>query len=87
LFNFIHLHFKQKKNRVDIWCLGITVYNMTYGVTPFEAPEGSKDWQKVTMHNIQFKQLNFIESKRVKDPDNVNIYIYMYTYICVFFIL
>lgn len=61
----IYIYQYQYQNSVDIWCLGITVYNMTYGVTPFEAPEGSKDWQKVTMHNIQFKQLNFIESKRV----------------------
>lgn len=49
---------------VDIWCIGITVYNMTYGSTPFEAPEGSKDWQKITMNNIQHKPLTFIESKR-----------------------
>mmetsp|Transcript_49837 Transcript_49837/g.63843 ORF Transcript_49837/g.63843 Transcript_49837/m.63843 type:complete len:373 (-) Transcript_49837:72-1190(-) len=51
-------------HNVDIWCLGITVYNMSYGVTPFEAPEGAADWQKITMNNIQNKPLSFIESTR-----------------------
>ena len=49
---------------VDLWCLGITVYNMTYGVTPFEAPEGATDWQRVTIDNILNKKLRFLDNRK-----------------------
>lgn len=49
---------------VDLWCLGITIYNMTYGCTPFEAPEGTADWQRVTMDNIQNKPVRFLDNRK-----------------------
>ena len=49
---------------MDLWCLGITVYNMTYGCTPFEAAEGTADWQKVTMDNIQHKKIRFLDNRK-----------------------
>ena len=51
-------------HEVDLWCLGITVYNMTYGCTPFEAAEGTADWQKVTMDNIQHKKIRFLDNRK-----------------------
>jgi serine/threonine protein kinase len=49
---------------VDLWCLGITVFNMTYGCTPFEAVEGTLDWQRVTMDNIQHKPIRFLDNRK-----------------------
>jgi len=49
---------------VDLWCLGVTVYNMVYGLTPFEAPEGTQDWQRVTLDNIQNKKLRFLDNRK-----------------------
>ncbi len=51
---------------VDLWCLGITIYNMVYGVTPFEAPEGAPNWQQITVDNIMNKKLRFLDNRKVR---------------------
>lgn len=46
---------------MDLWSLGITIYEMMYGVTPFEADGDDESFALHTMENIQCKELVFSE--------------------------
>ena len=37
---------------------------MCYGVTPFEAPEGTDDWQQVTVDNILNRRVRFLDDRK-----------------------
>lgn len=42
----------------------MTIYSMSYGVTPFEAPEGSADWQANTTRNILHHRIRFLDGRK-----------------------
>ena len=37
---------------------------MSYGLTPFEAPEGSEDWQTATVENILHRRIRFLDDRK-----------------------
>ena len=45
---------KSYGHEVDLWGLGISTYEMVYGITPFEPTEllGDREWREATKANI-----------------------------------
>jgi len=46
---------------VDVWTIGVTIYEMVYGRTPFEADGRGPDFPQQTIQNILHKDLVFPE--------------------------
>lgn len=60
---------RQHNNKVDIWCLGILLYEMLHGAPPFEA-------ESIAEIRTQLKDLN-IMIKEDLDPDTKGLLQYM----------
>ena len=78
---------KGQKYEVDWWCLGILIYQMIYGYTPFQDDYIDKIYQKILYTNVNFDSnidinpnlkslitglLQKEENKRIKDSDIKN---------------
>ena len=67
-----HLNGDSYDHSTDLWSLGVTVYEMAYGITPFEPsehsggdgddpsnPGGRDEWRSATERNIRTAHLRF----------------------------